>query len=63
MEGTTRLDPIAGLKQEFGLQERSLFAHEGLSFVNHKVCHNLSDLFAHSCDVPEIPSEIRTNAC
>jgi len=49
MEGTTRLDPDAALKQEFGLQERASFAHVGLSFANNKVFHKLRDLLVHSC--------------
>lgn len=49
MEGTTRLDPSAALKQKFGLQERASFAHLGLSFVNHKVFHTLRDSRARLC--------------
>ncbi len=49
MEGTTRLDPTAALKQKFGLQERASFAHLGLSFVNHKVFHTLRDWLVLSC--------------
>ena len=41
MEGTTRSDRNAALKQKFGLQERASFAHLGLSFVNLKVFHTL----------------------
>lgn len=49
MEGTTRLDPSAALKQKFGLQERGSFAHLGLSFVNHKVFHAPPDSLVRSC--------------
>jgi hypothetical protein len=48
MEGTTRLDPNAAPKQECGLQERDWFAHVELSFVDHKVFHELRHLLVHS---------------
>jgi hypothetical protein len=52
MEGTTRLDPSAALKQKFGLQERASFAHLGLSFVNLKVFHTPRNSRAHSRAAP-----------
>jgi len=49
MGGTTRLDPRAALKQQFGLQERASFAQLGLSLVNLKVFHTPRNSLVRSC--------------
>ena len=44
MGGTTPLDPKPVLKEKSRLHEQALFAHVGLSLVNHKVFDKLRGL-------------------